>query len=76
MLDGIKRIGGRDWYFEGAAQLIARQRENGSWNHKGLSTWSSGGWSDTWKDETPPTCFALLFLKQGTAPLSGTITCK
>jgi len=76
MLDGIKRIGGRDWYFEGAAQLIARQRENGSWNHKGLSTWGGSGWSDTWKDETPPTCFALLFLKQGTAPLSGTITCK
>lgn len=96
MLDGVKRVGGNDWYFEGAMQLLARQTpdpekpepketddakkvepkkkdpfkeskdskkasKDGAWNHKG-------------RDETPPTCFALLFLKRGTTPLSTPIT--
>jgi len=81
VLDAVKRVGGSDWYFEGAMQLLARQtrkpaqageakpepgdpkEENpdGAWNRKGAH-------------ETAPTCFALLFLKRGTAPLSAPIT--
>jgi len=62
ILHGVKRIGGRDWYFEGAAQLLARQKEK-------------GGWSKTLKRSEDPsvvqTCLALLFLKRATAPLTG-----
>ncbi|MHC4959934.1 MAG: hypothetical protein ACYTGN_16335 [Planctomycetota bacterium] len=59
ILTGVKRVGGRDWYFEGADQLLARQdAKKGSWNE--------GGGKDV-----SETCFALLFLKRATAPLSG-----
>ncbi len=34
-LSGIARIGERDWYFEGAMQLLINQQANGSWG--GLS---------------------------------------
>lgn len=61
VLDRIKRVGGKDWYFEGAMQLLHRQGEKGGWNDPGA-------------DETPPTCFALLFLKRGTTPLAGPLT--
>ena len=54
VLDRVKRVGGKDWYFEGAMQLIHRQgEEKGDWNDKGA-------------DARPPTCFALLFLKRST----------
>ena len=58
ILHGVKRIGGKDWYFEGAAQLLARQKEKGGW----------GGGKD---EKVAETCFALLFLKRATAPLTG-----
>jgi hypothetical protein len=57
VLDGVKRVGGKDWYFEGATELLARQAENGSWSEVGA-------------DELAGTCFALLFLKRATAPLT------
>jgi hypothetical protein len=79
ILGNVKRIGGKDWYFEGAEQLIARQLENGSWNDPVLSAQGDGGdgpWSDSRQKEVPSTCFALLFLQRGTAPLAGQITCK
>jgi hypothetical protein len=50
-------VGGKDWYFEGATQLIARQRKNGSWNEGG-------------RLDIVETCFALLFLKRATAPIT------
>ena len=54
----VKRVGGRDWYFEGAVQLLARQdAKEGYWGKK--------------KEHIAETCFALLFLKRATAPLSG-----
>lgn len=56
VLDGVRRVGLKDWYFEGAVQLILRQGANGRWDH--------GGGSDL-----AETCFALLFLKRATAPL-------
>jgi hypothetical protein len=43
--------------FEGAVQLLARQKTDGSWDE-------SGG------TRTTETCFALLFLRRATAPLT------
>ena len=63
VLDRVKRVGGKDWYFEGAMQLVHRQGEKGDWNDPGGSA-------------TPPTCFGLLFLKRGTTPLAGPLTGK
>ncbi len=56
ILDGVKRVGDQDWYREGAAQLLARQKESGSWD-------------DQEKKQITKTCFALLFLKRATAPV-------
>jgi hypothetical protein len=61
VLDAVKRVGGQDWYFQGAVELVARQRGKGDWNHPR-------------KDETPQTCFALLFLRRGTTPLGPAVT--
>ncbi|MBP8298943.1 MAG: hypothetical protein KA020_01150 [Planctomycetes bacterium] len=36
-LNQVARLGGRDWYFEGAMQLLATQNQDGSW----------GGWHET-----------------------------
>jgi len=58
ILHGVKRVGGKDWYFEGAAQLLARQKEK-------------GGWGAAKDAKVAETCFALLFLKRATAPLTG-----
>ncbi|MHC4850044.1 MAG: hypothetical protein ACYTEG_16565, partial [Planctomycetota bacterium] len=57
VLDRVKRVGVHDWYFEGAAWLLDQQRKHGAWDRK-----------DT-KDDVN-TCFALLFLKRATAPLT------
>jgi hypothetical protein len=56
ILDGVKRVGDKDWYREGAAQLLARQKESGSWD-------------DQEQKQITKTCFALLFLKRATAPV-------
>jgi len=56
ILDGVKRVGDKDWYREGAAQLLARQKESGSWDDKE-------------KEQITKTCFALLFLRRATAPV-------
>ena len=44
--------------YEGALQLLARQRDDGGWDEQGAN-------------RTCGTCFALLFLKKATQPLSG-----
>ncbi len=58
IFDGVKRVGLRDWYYEGALQLLARQRDDGGWDEPG-------------SNRTCGTSFALLFLKEATQPLSG-----
>ncbi|MDA1195079.1 MAG: hypothetical protein O2894_07825 [Planctomycetota bacterium] len=63
LLDEVKRVGGKDWYFEGALQLVHRQGKSGDWNDPGA-------------DAIAPTCFALLFLKRGTTPLGGPVSGK
>jgi len=50
MLSGLKYLGRHDWYREGAAELIRRQRENGSWREM---------------NDVVDTSFALLFLGKG-----------
>ncbi len=58
-LSGVARLGGHDWYDEGAAFLVARQTPRGSWeNGSDLST----------------TCFAILFLKRATSARRTPIT--
>ncbi len=56
MMYGIKKIGGHDWYLEGALWLVNAQREDGSWLSYG---------------EAPivDTAFALLFLKRAVLPV-------
>ncbi len=58
VFDSVKRVGLKDWYYEGALQLLARQRGDGGWNEPG-------------SNRTCGTSFALLFLKKATQPLSG-----
>jgi len=58
VLDGVKRVGQRDWYYEGALQLLERQGGGGGWDEQGSNV-------------TCGTCFALLFLKKATQPISG-----
>jgi len=57
VLDRVKRVGNNDWYFEGASFLLDTQRKSGAWER------------DDAKDNVN-TCFALLFLKRATAPLT------
>jgi hypothetical protein len=56
-LAGIARLQDRDWYYEGALQLLAQQQPNGSFR-------GDGGLL------VEGTCFALLFLKQATLPVA------
>jgi len=53
---GIEKIGGHDWYLEGAAILLSWQKPDGSWEGP---------------HGTPviDTAFALLFLKRATVPV-------
>jgi hypothetical protein len=57
VLYGIRKIGGHDWYLEGAALLCRTQREDGLWVSY---------------DDIPciDTAFALLFLKKATVRVS------
>jgi hypothetical protein len=56
-----------DWYGEGARFLVGAQAEDGSWS--GKATGLQGGDRDLAEAALRPvdTCFALLFLKRGTA---------
>ena len=64
---GHKHFGGHNWYKEGAAFLVSRQLPDGSWreNDPAVRTrvqhWGGGG--------VPDTCFAILFLYKGRAPI-------
>ncbi len=55
VLSARRRLAGRDWYREGAAALVAMQRREGCWGSGVMSL--------------PETCFALLFLAKGKAPV-------
>jgi hypothetical protein len=61
-LAGVARLDGRDWYYEGALQLLSQQQENGSFRAEHPSTLLLDS-----------TCFAVLFLAKASAmgPLTG-----
>ncbi|HLY10989.1 MAG TPA: hypothetical protein VKW04_16935, partial [Planctomycetota bacterium] len=64
MLVGVDRFGQNEWYPDGANQLLSTQTGAGSW-----------GGTDTFPKETNvDTCFAILFLRRGTAPLKPVAT--
>ncbi len=59
MLYGTERIGPHEWYPDGASHLLATQLQGGGWAPPEKL---AGG-------VTTSTCFAILFLRRGTAPL-------
>ena len=60
-LDGIAWLQGRDWYYEGALQLLSQQQANGSFRAEHASTLLLDA-----------TCFAVLFLAKATPPAAVT----
>jgi hypothetical protein len=54
LASGLKSFGRHDWYVEGAAALLARQNDDGSWYYD---------------DRSAETSFALLFLARGSGPI-------
>ena len=52
-------IGNKDWYLDGARELLAAQKQGGEWAQSAPATMRP-----TWD-----TCFAILFLKRATRPL-------
>jgi hypothetical protein len=57
MLYDTALIGNHDWYLDGARQLLAAQKPDGSWD------------ASHFKHPTWDTCFAILFLKRATKRL-------
>src|SRR3954469_25381 len=55
---GLKYFGRNDWYQKGADYLLKRQKSDGSWKD------ASGSFG-----AIPDTCFGVLFLARGRAPL-------
>lgn len=55
---GLKYFGDHDWYREGTDYLIAHQRPDGSWYAR-----------SSYFGPIPDTCFGILFLARGRAPL-------
>ncbi len=53
----VREVGGKDWYFEGATELLLRRAKAGTWAEAGLS-------------DLVNTCLAVLFLKKATPPLT------
>jgi len=67
ILAGVKRFDDFDWYAEGAAILVRRQKESGAWGDpdaRGVQTGRGYG-------EGVDTAYALLFLKRATTGLAG-----
>ncbi len=64
---GLKKIGKRKWYDEGAQWLLDNQSGDGSW--KDPAGDASGGAQPYLK--VADTCFAILFLTLATPPLTG-----
>ncbi|MFW6061667.1 MAG: DUF4159 domain-containing protein [Planctomycetota bacterium] len=54
LASGHRHLGGRDWYAEGAGELLRRQNGDGSWGYG---------------ERTVETAFGLLFLARGHSPI-------
>ncbi len=68
MLFGTPVLGTKDWYFDGAAWLLAQQAADGSWDQNRLYANPSTRPYDT--------CFAILFLKKATRALTASTDLK
>jgi hypothetical protein len=55
---GLKHLGRHDWYQKGSDYLVEKQNPDGSWRA-----------ADSYFGALPDTCFAMLFLARGRAPL-------
>ena len=68
---GYKYFGNHNWYKEGAARLIAQQNPDGSWAGGNPEAYrpgnAVGGGGDVGMHSN--TCFAILFLYKGRAPI-------
>ncbi len=72
VLAGVDRFGERDWYGEGAKYLVESQDTSGAWTG---TAYQKNGDSDAAGRRLVDTCFALLFLKNGTLPVArGAVT--
>lgn len=60
----FEKISGHAWYREGAEVLLGTQTANGSWDNK----------DEIAPTDTLDTCYALLFLRRGTASVGDVIT--
>ena len=56
-LAGVALLHDRDWYYQGALQLLALQSRNGSWPAEQRG-----------RQMLDATCFAVLFLKKAALP--------
>jgi hypothetical protein len=61
MLYDTALIGNHDWYLDGARELLAAQKADGSWD------------ASSYKHPTWDTCFAILFLKRATKRLVASV---
>ena len=66
VLAGVEWMADRDWYGEGAEYLLRAQRTNGAWTQNAGGGPRAVPAADDY-DAVTTTCFALLFLKRGTA---------
>ncbi len=64
MLVGTEKFDQHEWYPEGANHLLSTQTASGTW----------GGTDAFPKETNVDTCFAILFLRRGTAPLKPVAT--
>jgi hypothetical protein len=65
MILGVEALGKEKWYPAGAAFLLGKQKEDGSW-------WTGALDKAVELDTTADTCFAILFLTRATPPLTAT----
>ena len=68
-LSGVEFIGRHDWFYEGAQRLIPDQRTDGAWP-KNQRMKPPGGGNERWWSDQVDTCFAILFLKKATVPVT------
>jgi hypothetical protein len=69
VLAGVEWIGGRDWYGEGAAPILAQQSKDGSWQGLNLGPIVEDLPARANAYHVVNTCFALLFLRRATLPV-------
>jgi len=65
ILYGTEKIGENLWYAEGARVILAAQAADGSW--------SEAPPEKSWSTPTWDTCFAILFLRRATQPLTPSV---